>query len=445
MNIAILGYGEQGRSAYEYWNRPENTITICDQNLISNLPPDAKSNLGDDYLNNMDSYDLIVRSPSIHPKNIIDANPGHPDILNKVTTVTNEFFNVCPAPIIGVTGTKGKGTTSTLIAKLIEAVGHKVHLGGNIGTPPLDLLKNKITPDDWVVLELANFQLIDLKKSPPIAVCLMVAPEHLDWHQDIYEYMNAKKQLFIHQGENSLAVYNSRNAYSEEIATVSQGQKIVYEVPPLNEEPQDTRGVYVQGNHIIAFDEHVCNVDDIALLGRHNVENVCAAIAAAWEIVKHNHHVIKKVIKNFAGLPHRIEVVKKVNDIWYINDSFASNPGATIAAIDSIIQPKILIVGGFDRNLDMTELVSKILDSKGIRRVVLIGASSRRVAKLFSAAGFSGYSMSDAHDMAGIIKAAQTYAQKGDAILFSPGFPSFDMFKNFEDRGIQFKQMVKQL
>jgi UDP-N-acetylmuramoylalanine--D-glutamate ligase len=391
-------------------------------------------------------YDLIVRSPSVHPQSIVDANPDHPEIMARVTSVTNEFFNVCPAPIIGVTGTKGKGTTSTLIAKLIESAGHKVHLGGNIGTPPLDLLKGGVKPDDWVVLELANFQLIDLKKSPGIAVCLMIAPEHLNWHVDMYEYIQSKQQMFAHQEQNSLAIYNARNAFSEQIATVSHGQKIVYDVPPPDQEPGDTRGVYVEGNHIIAFDEHVCNVDDIALLGRHNVENVCAAIAASWEIVKHNHHVIKKVVKNFAGLPHRLEIVKKVNDVWYINDSFASNPGATIAAIDAITQPKVLIFGGFERGLELDEFVQKCLASqKAIRKIVVIGASRQRVAENLKNAGYTNFVISDDQDIASVVKTAQAEAQKGDAILFSPGFASFDMFKNFEDRGNQFKNYVKSL
>lgn len=179
MKIAILGYGEQGRAAYEYWNRNGNNITVCDQNESVELPANVDKQLGKNYLHDLEIFDLIVRSPSVHPSDISDANSSA--ILDKVTTVTDEFFRVCPTKnIIGVTGTKGKGTTSTLIARMLEADGKTVHLGGNIGTPPLDMLKAGIEDKDWVVLELANFQLIDIKHSPHIAVCLMVVPEHMD-------------------------------------------------------------------------------------------------------------------------------------------------------------------------------------------------------------------------------------------------------------------------
>jgi len=209
MKIAILGYGSQGRAAYEYW-RDGNEITICDGNSKLELPTDVNTQLGADHLKGLERFDLLVRSPIVHPRAIVAANS--PDILAKVTTVTNEFLRVCPTKnVIGVTGTKGKGTTSTLIALMLEAAGHRVHLGGNIGIPPLDMLKNDIQPDDWVVLELANFQLIDLQHSPRIAVCLMVVPEHLDWHTDPAEYFAAKTQLFRWQTAEDFAIYFADN------------------------------------------------------------------------------------------------------------------------------------------------------------------------------------------------------------------------------------------
>lgn len=191
MKIAILGYGIQGRSAFEYWNRDGNDITICDRNDDLKVPEHIKSQLGQDYLSNLDRFDLIVRSPNVHPKDIASANSL--SILDKVTTPTNEFMKVCPTKnVVGVTGTKGKGTTSSLITTILEMNGKTVHLGGNFGISPLDLLKKGINAEDWVVLELANFQLIDLKIDPHIAVCLMIAPEHLDWHTDMDEYVNLK-------------------------------------------------------------------------------------------------------------------------------------------------------------------------------------------------------------------------------------------------------------
>ncbi len=196
MKIAILGYARQGQSAAEYYSHDKNNeITICDIKENIKLPKNYLKKLGKTYLDNLDEFDLIVRSPSIHPKNIVKSNNAK--ILEKVTTTTNIFFEVCPTKnIIGVTGTKGKGTTSTLISKMLEKAGYRVHLGGNIGLDPLQLLKENISANDWVVLELANFQLIDIKHSPKIAVCLMVTPEHLDWHESIEDAIKSAEQQY---------------------------------------------------------------------------------------------------------------------------------------------------------------------------------------------------------------------------------------------------------
>lgn len=450
MNIALLGYDRQGRAAYEYWNQPGNTITICDQNYIEDTPPGVATKFGGDYLNDLYKFDLIIRTPGLHPKEIVINNQEDPKILDKVTTVTNEFFKASPSRrIIGVTGTKGKGTTSTLIAKFLEAAGFKVHLGGNIGIAPLDLLKDNIKPEDWVVLELANFQLIDLRYSPHIAVCLMIAPEHLDWHQDMYEYVEAKRQLFAHQTTKDVAVFNSRNIYAQEIADASPAHQFGFDVPPEGVEPEDIDGAYVEGDHICFEGEKLCHIHDVALPGRHNLENVCAAITAVYPLIasaqQYPHKVIAAVLKSFAGLPHRIEVVGKINDVWFINDSFAVNPTATIAAIKSVDHPQILIIGGFERGLDLTPLIEEVKANRRVKKILVIGDSGQRVAQTLKGHGFTNYQLSTATTMAAIVSEAVALARKGDAIVLSPAFPSFDMFKDFEDRGNQFKAAIKAL
>jgi UDP-N-acetylmuramoylalanine--D-glutamate ligase len=236
MNIAILGFGTQGQSAYDYWNSPDNDITICDSNEDTVLPDGVNAQLGANYLHDLDRFDMLVRTPILHPRDILAANPDSPNILKKTTTVTNEFLIACPSRnIIGITGTKGKGTTSTLVARMLQNAGKRVHLGGNIGLPPLDMLHGagaldagvtEIQTDDWVVLELANFQLIDILHSPAIAACLMVVPEHLDWHTDMEEYLLAKQQLFRWQTESDTAIYFSSNQNSEFIASASAGKKV---------------------------------------------------------------------------------------------------------------------------------------------------------------------------------------------------------------------------
>ncbi len=448
MKIAILGYASQSKAAYEYWNKPENQITICDVNENVEVPEGAKTRLGADYLADLDAYDLIVRgAPSIHPRDIIAANSDHPHILEKVTSVTNEFLQVCPTQnIIGVTGTKGKGTTSTLITRLLEAAGKTVHLGGNIGIPPLDMLKNGIKPADWVVLELANFQLIDLKLSPHIAVCLMISAEHLDWHENMEEYIIAKQQLFAHQTIHDIAVYNRNNAHSKEVASASPAPTTTYEVPGPGAEPRLTTGAYLKGDTIYVEDTAVCDIKDVTLLGRHNLENICAALATTWELIGKDAALAKKVIHAFKGLEHRLELVRTVKDVKYYNDSFASAPDAAMAAMDAIPGPKVMISGGFDRDLELDGLVQIFAHHQAeLRQVLLIGASADRLAKALDMASFTNYTVLTEVDMPQIVAAAQTAAKAGDSVVFSPGFASFDMFKNFEDRGQQYQKAVKAL
>ncbi len=431
MKIAIIGYGIQGQSSYNYWNK-DNEITICDKNDLENIPSDAKVKIGDDYLKNLDEYDLIIRSPSVYPEDIIQAN--NESIIGKITTNTNEFFKVCPTKnIIGVTGTKGKGTTSTLITKMLEKDGKIVHLGGNIGIPPLELLRNNIKNNDWVVLELANFQLIDLKYSPHIGVCLMIAEEHLDWHKSIDDYLKAKKQLFAHQKVKDIAIYYADNPLSKEIAELSLGQKIPYFKSP---------GAHQIGGDIYIEDIKICDIHDIKLLGNHNRENICAAITAVWEITK-NQQAIVEAIREFTGLANRLELVRTINRVSFYNDSFASAPDAAIASIRTITTNKIMIIGGFDRNLNLDNLVNAIKEnSQTIKKVLLIGQSRIRVAAFLDNIYYNNYKILESKNMEEIVKEANAIAQPGDSIVLSPGFPSFDMFKNFEQRGEEFKQAV---
>jgi UDP-N-acetylmuramoylalanine--D-glutamate ligase len=449
-NVAVVGYGEQGRSAFEYWFDKGDVVIICDQNPDIKLPPAAIDKLGANYLENLNEFDIIVRSPSVHPKTILEANLETPEIKDKITTNTNEFFKVCPSKnIIGVTGTKGKGTTSTLIAKILEADGKKVHLGGNIGIPPLDLLKNTIRADDWVVLELANFQLIDLKYSPHIAVCLMVTDEHLDWHEDMYEYIKAKQQIFIHQKLSDIAVYNADNVYTNEIITVSVAHnKISYSVPKINEQPEYTDGAYVEGDHIIMRGHKIANVHDVALLGRHNLENICAAIGATWDITKQNVKAVTKVIKSFKGLPHRLEEIGKYKDITFVDDSFGTNPSTAIVAIEAYQNPKVLILGGSNKNIPFDDLVNAVAKSN-IRHIVAIGEMGPVIVGNLQQNKTTAqipYTLIDtSKTMKDIVNTALGKAQKGDVILLSTACASFDMFKNYKDRGEQFKQVFKSL
>lgn len=434
MKIAILGYSRQGQSAYEYWNTSDNELTICDQNPATKVPKGAKAQLGDNYLANLDEFDVLVRTPALHPRDIVAANPDVPGILDKVTTNTNEFFRACPTKhIIGVTGTKGKGTTSTLIAKILEADGKRVHLGGNIGIAPLEMLKNDIEGEDWVVLELANFQLIDLKHSPYIAVCLMVAPEHLDWHEDVEEYYAAKQQLFINQDETDIAIYYAQNETSLSIADASIGVQIPYMQAP---------GATIDDMKLAIEGREICSVEDFKLLGRHNWQNICAALTAVWPVTQ-NIGAMRAVITTFTGLEHRLELVKEVDDVRYYDDSFGTTPETAMVAIQAFEQPKVVILGGSDKGATYDAL-AKTVKTGNVRKVIVIGDTGPSIKAALKAMDFTN--VIDGPDtMPAIIELAHQSAQPGDVVLLSTACASFGLFQDYKDRGEQFQAAVKAL
>ena len=434
MKVAIVGFGLEGKSALPYWLEKGADITVCDQDPQKEVPAGVKKQLGMGYLQGLDKFDVIVRTVGMHPKVILDKNPG---VADKITTNLNEFLRVCPTKnIIGVTGTKGKGTTSTLITKMLQAAGKQAFLGGNYGVPAFTFLP-KLAADSWVVLELSSFMLFDIKYSPHIAVCLMVAPEHLDWHVDAEDYFNAKANLFAHQTPDDIAIYFADNLTSHKIASHSPGRKITYYAEP---------GAYIEDTSVMIDQTIICKTGDLKLLGQHNWQNVCAAVTAVWQVAQAP-DAIRKVLTTFTGLPHRLETVRQVDGVTYYNDSFASDPYATEAAIAAIPDKKVIIVGGWDqRKLSLDHLAITIKEHKDdIRTAILIGASAERVGNALKAADYTNLRISPAKNMTEIVHEAKAHSQKGDAVVFSPGFPSFDMFKDFEDRGLQFKEAVHNL
>ncbi len=437
MKIAILGFARDGQAAYEYWNRDGNELTICDEDTSIKVPDDASSQLGPDYLKNLVQFDIIVRTAGLPPKLITQANPDSPDILNKVTGNIDEFMRVCPTKnIIGVTGTKGKGTTCTLTAKMLEATGKRVHLGGNIGISALELLKNDIQPDDWVVLETGAFQLIDIKRSPYNAVCLSVEAEHLDWFTTLDKYLLAKQQLFVHQSHDDIAIYYADNNNAKQIASVSPGQKIPYMKSP---------GAEIINNQVTIDGQTICDINEIKLLGKHNWQNVCAAVTAIWQVAQ-GVQAIKSVLTTFVGLPFRIELRREIDGIKFYNDSFASAQDATVAAIEAIPGSKVIIIGGYDRGLPLQAFAQQIKQhERELRKVVIIGETGDKIIAALHKVGFSNFIRLDDKDMPTIVRLAKDQAEVGDAVVLSPGFASFDMFKNFEVRGQKFNEAVENL
>jgi len=450
MKIGIIGWGLEGQSAYRYFG-PDHEY------LIVNEQPSDKFPTGDNvkiqfvdkekgyalrgsvtdlsYLDGIENCDKIVFQPTAY-FNLKKVFGNNQDFWAKATTAYDIFSEECPSKnIIGVTGTKGKGTTSTLIAKILQASGKTVHIGGNIGTPILDLLPN-IKPGDWVVWELANFQLKPASHSPHIAVCLMITAEHLDWHPSMEDYVQAKSNLFKYQKPDDIAIYLAGNKYSEEAAGVSAGVKIPYFANP---------GAYVREDGMIVIGEEeaeIIKTHDLKLIGQHNWQNACAAITAIWQITN-NVDAIRQVLTSFSGLEHRLELVRELNDVKYYDDSFGTNPDTAAVALAAIIQPVVLIAGGYDRGIPMEPLIAAILKDR-VKHVIAIGQTGGKIAELLKDKGFKNVTTGP-NNMADIVRAAKEIAEPGDAVLLSPAAASFDMFKNFEVRGSEFKKAVEAL
>ncbi len=430
MKIAILGFDTEGRSSYDYFSALGHELTICDRNPEVEVPEGAEAVLGDDYLDDLDRFDLIVRTAGMTPHVILDKNPG---IATKLTSQVNEFFRASPTKnIIGVTGTKGKGTTSTLIVKMLEAAGKHAYIGGNIGIPPLTFLP-KLHRDSWVVLELSSFQLIDLQYAPHIGVCLMVVPEHLDWHKDMDEYIAAKSRMFALQGPGDIAIPFADNELSKTIAASGSGQQIPYFAPP---------GAFIERGMIRIDDQDICRTDELKLLGNHNWQNACAAATAVWQVAPEP-KAMHKVLTSFAGLEHRIEFVREVDSVKYYDDSFGTTPETASVAIESFSEPKVVILGGSDKGTEFDVLADTIKRSN-VRQAVIIGQTGPKIISALETAGFTAISLGG-NSMESALTVCREFAQPGDVVLLSTGCASFDMFKNYKDRGEQFKTIVRAL
>ncbi len=432
MNIFIAGFGMEGEASYQYFSQDlDNRITIGDQKTPDRPTPDGvKTVFGDNYLDNLNGYDLVMRTSGL------DKNKINTD--GKIWTVTNEFFSKCPAQIIGVTGTKGKGTTASMIAAILQTAGKKIWLTGNIGDVPLKDLPN-IKPTDYVVYELSSFQLWDIEKSPHVAVINIIEPEHLNVHADFDDYVNAKANIRRFQTNEDVCFYHPTNVDCERAAKSSEKGKIARFAIP------DDGGVYAKDGYFCQNEQKICSVAALQLVGQHNVENACAALSVAKYYGVDNES-IESALQSFLGLPHRIEFVKEVNGIKYYDDSFSASTPATVAALSSFNQPKILILGGVDRGGDFSHIADYIAKSSSVKAVVVIGEIREKLANIInSAKPTAKIVISDAKTMSEVFKLANSYAENGDVVLLSPGCGSFDMFKNFYDRGEQFKAEVNKL
>ncbi len=447
--IAILGLGAEGNSLIEYLSDSGAELFVFDekapQDLESSFVTTAQEKgipITSQPFESVDlkGFDIVFRSPGVRL-----TVPPIQEALKagvRVSSATKLFFEKCPAPIVGVTGTKGKGTTSTLIYEMLKKGGKNAFLGGNIGTPPLGFLKD-ITPESVVVLELSSFQLQDLEVSPHIAVLLMITSEHMDWHESVEEYVDAKRNLLRFQNTDDFAIVNHDYPASNESDIYTDAK--VYKV---SREQKVEQGCYVLNDEIFLKmrdkEEKILDVKDVALPGSHNLENVCAAILAA-SMAGVDIKSIIPVVKEFTGLPYRLELISTVKGVKYYNDSFSTTPETAIAAIESFDNPEILILGGSSKNSDFSELAETIHASENIKAIIGIGEEWERIKEAIGKIPGHIIIMENIHTMKEAVKRAQALAELGDIVILSPACASFGMFKNYKDRGNQFNDEVRSL
>ncbi len=426
MRVAIAGYGIEGEQNYQYFSSRGEDVTIVDERdtPARPVPEGAATILGEGAFGNLADFDMVVRTAGLAPHKITTNG--------RVWSATNEFFAKCPAPIIGVTGTKGKGTTSSLVASILRAAGHKVYLVGNIGLPGLSVL-HEITADDIVVYEMSSFQLWDLEKSPHVATVLMIEPDHLDVHVDMAEYVEAKSHITRHQSETDVTVYHPDNQYAAEIAAHSQGSRVRYAIP-------DDGQVYASDGAFRRGDDIICSTDALQLPGAHNIQNACAAISAALPFMTST-DAVEAGLRDFTGLPHRLKFVGEANGVKYYDDSIATTPGSAIAAMRSFDAPKVLILGGSDKGADYGEIAEVCKQTN--TRVVSIGQTGKRIAEICRERGVEVTRVEGVMDE--VVPTCARLASPGDVVILSPASASFDQYNNYSDRGDKFVAAVGNL
>lgn len=385
---------------------------------------------GDNYLDGINE-DLLFLSPGV--RDDLPEIKRAADNGTRVTGEMNEFFIHCPCPIIGVTGSDGKTTTTTITAKLLENAGYTVHLGGNIGKNLFCELDN-ISKNDIAVVELSSFQLMKMHISPSVAVITNVAPNHLDWHTGMDEYVDSKKNICRFQSADERLVLNADDAYEAEFAAASKA-KICY----TSVSKTLNRGIYYHDGAIYRDQTQILSRNDILLPGIHNIANYCQAIAAVGDLVTDEQ--IRNVAQTFNGVEHRCELVRIKGGVKYYNSSIDSSPSRTAACLNAFEGKVICICGGYDKKIPF-EPLAEVCKRKA-KRVILTGATAQKIKQAFDKAGFNDYII--VKDMSDAVATAHSIAKEGDTVVLSPACASFDAFKNFAERGKTFKALVNGL
>ena len=447
--VAIIGLGVSNQPLIDYMHKYKAKVTVFDNRIIEDIPKETIKKItdyamdfsfGPNNLSKLKGFDIIFRSPS--------CLPTVPELVEEakrgaiVTTEIELLMKLCPGKVIGITGSDGKTTTTTLIYEILKQNGYNCYLGGNIGTPLFTKL-SEMTPDDIVVLELSSFQLMGMEISPEISVITNITPNHLNVHSSYEEYIDAKKSIYKYQDEKGILVLNYDNPVTKNLDKEANGKVIFFSSKHKLDD-----GVILDDDIIKECNDklrrHILNTNSVNLRGTHNYENICAALAATKTLVDIEDAI--NVVKNFSGVQHRLEFVREIDGVKWYNDSIGTSPTRTIAGLNSFSEKIVLIAGGYDKHLDYTPIAKPILEN--VSKLILIGDTA---PKIFDAVKEEAekqnidlpiYMCDKFED---IISTAKKIAKPGEIVLFSPASASFDMFKNFEERGNKFKELVNNL
>ena len=447
--VAIIGLGVSNLPLLDYLYDKKANVTIFDEREYDQIPKENIEKItnygfmmhfGKDCLQYLKNFNVIFRSPSClptKPELVEEANRGA-----LVTTEVELLMQMCPAKVIGVTGSDGKTTTTSLINHILQKAGYKTFLGGNIGTPLFTKLP-EMTPEDMVVLELSSFQLMGMEVSPQIAIITNITPNHLNIHKDYQEYIDSKKNIFKYQDENGILVLNYDNEITRQCAKEANGKVIFF-----SSQTKLDNGYIVDDDVIKECDDkvrkHILNTEDVILRGNHNYQNIATALSATTSLVDTETAV--KAIEEFKPVEHRIEFVEEIDGVKWYNDSASSSPSRTLSGLNAFKENIVLIAGGYDKNLDYTPLAKPIIDK--VRTLILIGQTAGKIYDVVKEELEKEHKNLDIYmceTLEETIPIARKNAKSGDIVLFSPASASFDMFKNFADRGNQFKDLVRTL
>ncbi len=447
--IAFIGVGVSNTGVIKMFLEKGINVTVCDrksQEAMGNTYDElkllgAEFILGESYLDTLENFDVVFRAPGMYFNNPSIVRAKRNGVI--ITSEMEVFFDLCPCKIYAVTGSDGKTTTTTLIAGLLEKTGKKVYKGGNIGKALLPLIE-EIKEDEAAVVELSSFQLISMRKSPDVAVITNIAPNHLDVHGTMEEYIDCKKNLILHQDAFSRTVLNYDNEITNNLETMVRGNLIKFSRRSVPES-----GAYLDRNGYLCYNDYgtvteIIHKDSIRIPGIHNVENYLAAISAVWGEVSIEN--IKDMAENFGGVEHRIEFVREFNGVKWYNDSIATSPTRVLAGLNSFNEKLIVIAGGYDKKIPFEPMADTVCEK--VKTLILMGVTAEKIEKAVEASEkYDPEKLKIYHvsSMEEAVLKAREISSAGDIITLSPACASFDMYPNFEARGIHFKNLVKEL